>query len=200
MSFTAWIIEYIASLVEYLGYPGIFILMTLESSGIPIPSEAVVTFAGFLASRGVFNLYMIILISTLANLTGSIIFYYLGYIYGESFVHKYGRFLRINDSHIKFIEKWFDRYGDITVFIGRITPAIRTYISLPAGMGKMNKNRFIILTLVGSLIWNLFLAYIGLWLGDNWISIVEYLDIIAVIAMIIIIIILFYLKRIGWKI
>lgn len=200
MSITAWIIEYITDLIRQLGYLGIYILMTFESSGIPIPSEVVVTFGGFLAARGIFDFHTIVIISTLANLTGSLIFYYVGYFYGEAFVHKYGRFFRIDMSHVDLVRKWFRRYGDLTIFIGRITPAIRTYISLPAGIGKMDLLRFSILTIIGSYIWNFILAYMGLLLGENWAIIIKYLDIVAIVIIAILIIAIVYLKKIGWKI
>jgi len=195
MSITAILVEYLADLIEYLGYIGIFILMTLESSGIPIPSEIVVTFAGFKSFEGSFNLIDITLVSTLANLTGSLIFYYIGYRYGGPFVDRYGKYLRLNNEHIDLVKRWFGKYGDISIFIGRITPGVRTYISFPAGLARMNLRNFIILTLIGSIIWNYMLAYAGYVLRDNWHKIIPIIDYIAIIAIPLIIIILYIMWR-----
>ncbi len=195
MSVTAILIKYLADLIEYLGYIGIFILMTLESSGIPIPSEIVVTFAGFKSLDGSFNLISVTLVSTLANLAGSLIFYYIGYRYGEPFVEKYGRYLKLSDEHIDLVKRWFGKYGDISIFIGRITPGIRTYISFPAGLARMNLRNFIIFTITGSIIWNYMLAYAGYILRDNWCKIIPIIDYIAVIAIPLTILILYIMWR-----
>ena len=195
MSVTAILIKYLADLIEYLGYIGIFILMTLESSGIPIPSEIVVTFAGFKSLDGSFNLISVTLVSTLANLAGSLIFYYIGYRYGEPFVEKYGRYLKLSDEHIDLVKRWFGKYGDVSIFIGRITPGVRTYISFPAGLARMNLRNFIIFTITGSVIWNYMLAYAGYILRDNWYKIIPIIDYIAVIAIPLTILILYIMWR-----
>ncbi len=196
MSILAPIIEWVIELIGEFGYFGIFILMVLESAGIPIPSEAVVTFSGFLATRGVFDFWLVVLVSTLANLVGSMIFYYIGYFWGEPFVKRYGKYLYLGTHHLELARKWFNKYGGITVFVGRITPAVRTYISFPAGVGRMNIYSFTVLTIIGSVIWNFILAYFGVWLGENWEIITGYIDTIAVIAVIaLLIIVLIYFRR-----
>jgi len=198
MSITEEIIEYIASIVERTGYLGIFILMTLESCGIPIPSEAVVTFSGFLSSRGSFDFWIVIVVSTLANLTGSLIFYYLGYYYGESFLLRYGRYFHLDKDKIGLVKKWFNKYGELAIFIGRITPAVRTYISFPAGLSSMRLPVFILYTAIGSLIWNFILTYIGYILGSRWMDIIPYLDYLTIIVIIILVIagiVYIYIKK-----
>lgn len=196
MSITAEIIEYIAGIVERTGYVGIFLLMTLESCGIPIPSEAVVTFSGFLSSRGSFDFWIVIVVSTLANLVGSLIFYYIGYYYGESFLLRYGRYFHLDKDKINLVKSWFNKYGELAIFIGRVTPAVRTYISFPAGLSYMRLSCFIGYTLAGSLVWNFILAYIGYILGSRWMDIIPYLDYltITVIASLVVISIAYIYK------
>ena len=189
------LIEWISEIVKAVGYGGIFIFMVLESAGIPIPSEAVVTFSGFLVSRGYFDFWLVIITATLANLVGSLVFYYTGYKYGDVFVVKYGKYIHLNHHHLELARYWFGKYGSITVFIGRITPVVRTYVSFPAGAGRMNINKFVIYTIAGSLIWNYFLTVIGEWLGANWLSISKYLDAIGILSIFILLLVLIYLTR-----
>ena len=193
------IVTVLVNVIYDMGYPGVFILMVLESAGIPIPSEIVVTFSGFLASQGYFNFWLVVFITTLANLIGSLIFYYVGYRFGNPFILKYGKYIYLTHHHLDLAKQWFEKYGDITVFIGRITPAVRTYISFPAGLGAMNLYRFIILTIIGSFIWNFILAYFGLWLGENWKVVTKYLDMIGLIAIILAITLVVYFWRQGWR-
>lgn len=146
--------------------------MTAESALIPIPSEVTMTFAGFLASTGRFNLILVIFVGALANLVGSILAYWLGY-WGEEtvirdLIKKYGKFLLITEDEYDRAEKWFRKYGESITFFSRILPVVRTFISLPAGIAEMNFWRFSIFTFIGSLIWSAFLTYIGFALGKNW--------------------------------
>lgn len=151
-----------------LGYPGVFFLMTLESVNIPIPSEVVMPFSGFLALQGTFNFWGVAAAGTLGNVAGSLLSYYLAE-WILSIRAKYG-FLRIilSESHIEKTNEWFRKYGSYSIFFGRVVPVVRTFISLPAGIGKMNVAKFTVLTLVGSLIWSVFLTYVGFFLGSNW--------------------------------
>lgn len=195
-SITAGIIEYIISIIASIGYIGIFFTMSLESAGIPIPSEVVVPFAGYLSVRGELDFNLVVLVSTFANLTGSIALYYIGLFYGRRFVIRYGKYLLLEERHLDYVEDLFNRYGSVITFIGRVTPGVRTYISIVAGMGRMAMTPFIFYTVVGSLIWNWLLAYLGVLLGENWESIVPYLDTLAVIALVAMAILVFlYLKR-----
>jgi membrane protein DedA with SNARE-associated domain len=176
------ILEFITGLISSWGYAGIFITMTLESALIPIPSEAVIPFAGFLAYMGEMNIWIIVLVSSLANLTGSIIAYYVGMYLGRPFVEKYGKYVLLNTGHLQLVENWFSKYGNLTVVFSRMLPLIRTYNALPAGMGRMNFPRFCLYTFIGSIPWNLTLVLLGWVLKENW-AILEkyslYLDVIA---------------------
>lgn len=168
----------IISFIGMSGYVGVFLLMAAESALIPIPSEVTMPFAGYLASTGRFNLVFVIIIGALANLAGSILAYFLGAWGQEAVVSKlirsYGKYFLITESEFSHSEKWFRKYGEKIVFFSRLLPVIRTFISLPAGIAKMNFWRFSMLSLMGSLIWSALLAYIGYALGKNWESIHVY--------------------------
>lgn len=162
----------IIQVINVSGYWGVFILMAAESALIPIPSEVTMTFAGFLASTGRFNLILVILVGAFANLFGSILAYWLGY-WGEEtvirdLIKKYGKYLLISEDEYDRAEKWFRKYGESITFFSRILPIVRTFISLPAGIAEMNFWRFSFFTFIGSLIWSALLSYIGFILGKNW--------------------------------
>lgn len=152
--------------------------MTLESALIPIPSEITMPFAGFLANKGALSLPGIILAGALGNLIGSLIAYGLGYFLEEtvieSLVKKYGKFVLITQEEYHKSIRWFNKYGNKIAFFSRLLPAVRTFISLPAGLSEMNVWKFSIYTFFGSLIWSAFLAYTGFYLGENWPSLEQY--------------------------
>lgn len=181
------IVELITSFIETTGYLGIFGLMLLESALIPIPSEIIMPFSGFLVAGGKLSPAGVVMAGSLGNLAGSVITYYLGIRVGRAVVIKYGRYILFKKHHLELTEQWFQKYGDRTAFVGRLLPAIRTYVSLPAGLGKTNFKKFVIYTLAGSIIWNTALTYVGMQLGSNWKDIDKYsvyLDIAAVAAII----------------
>lgn len=165
--------SYIIQFIRATGYAGVFILMTLESALIPLPSEVTMPFAGSLVSSGVFSFWPLAIIGTLANLTGSLLAYGLGYL-GEGAVRKYGRYILLREKEFEHAQKLFNKYGEAITFVSRILPAIRTYISLPAGIAKMDLKKFIVYTALGSLIWSTFLTYLGVVLGANWHSLSGY--------------------------
>lgn len=176
------IIDFVISFISSLGYPGIFLLMILESALIPIPSEIIMPFSGFLVSKGTFDPISVVLAGTFGNLVGSILTYYLGIKAGRAFILKYGKYILFKKSHLEFTEELFEKYGDKISFFCRLLPAVRTYISLPCGVGKANFVKFSIYTFLGSLIWNSMLTYVGILLGNNWKNIDKYaiyLDIVA---------------------
>ncbi|MGD0352110.1 MAG: DedA family protein [Dehalococcoidia bacterium] len=177
------ILEFITGLISSWGYAGIFVTMTLESALIPIPSEAVIPFAGFLAYMGEMNIWLIVLVSSLANVTGSIIAYEIGKYLGRGFIERYGKYVLLNMGHLQLIERWFDKYGSLTVLFCRMLPLVRTVNALPAGIGKMNFPKFCIFTFIGSIPWNLALVFVGYLLKQNW-NILEkyslYIDMLAV--------------------
>lgn len=163
-----WIIQIITS----SGYIGVFILMTLESALIPMPSEVTMPFSGFLSTTGVFNVWGVILVGTLGNLVGSLVAYYLGF-YGEAtlvkdIIKKYGKYVLISEKEFHHAEKWFRTHGEIIVFASRLLPVIRTFISLPAGIAKMEIKKFVLYTVSGSFLWSVLLTYIGVVMGKNW--------------------------------
>ena len=167
-SLTDPIVEFAVSVVDALGLPGIFVLMLLESACIPIPSEATMLFAGFNVSRGEYGLWAVTLVGSLANLVGSWVAYWVGYAGRVEVLERHGAKLHIKPSHLQWADRWFERYGDATVFFTRMLPIIRTFISLPAGVARMPFWRFSLLTFLGCLPWVFMLTYIGLEVGDRW--------------------------------
>ena len=161
---SGWVLE----IIERTGYAGIFLLSTLESCAIPIPSEVVVPFSGFLAVSGRFNLWLVILVATLANLVGSIVLFLIGRSGGRWFLERYGKYFLIHKHDMERGDKWFAKYGSKAVFWSRMLPAVRTFISLPAGVAEMNFYKFSFYTLLGTLPWNAGLAIIGYKTGENW--------------------------------
>ncbi len=168
------IVESITSIISTMSYPGIFFLMILESALIPIPSEIIMPFSGFLASTGKLSSVGVVLSGTFGNLVGSILTYYLGINVGRAFLIKYGRYVFFKKEHLELTENLFKRYGDKVSFVGRLLPGIRTYVSLPAGIGKTKFTKFVIYTFLGSIIWNSMLTYVGMKLGSNWKNIDKY--------------------------
>ena len=161
--------RFATGVVADLGLPGIFVLMLLESACIPIPSEATMLFAGFNVSRGEYSLLAVTAVGSVANLVGSWVAYAVGYFGRVEVLERHGRKLHVRPSHLAWADRWFERYGDATVFFTRMLPIIRTFISLPAGVARMPFWRFSILTLVGCVPWVLMLTYIGVKAGDNWV-------------------------------
>jgi membrane protein DedA with SNARE-associated domain len=192
------IVEFITSIISTMSYPGIFFLMILESALIPIPSEIIMPFSGFLASTGKLNYIGVVLAGSFGNLVGSILTYYLGINVGRKVILKYGRYIFFKKKHLELTENLFNKYGDRVSFVGRLLPGIRTYVSLPAGIGKTKFTKFVIYTFTGSIIWNFMLTYVGMKLGSNWKNIDKYsiyLDILAVIAIAVFLIWFLYNSR-----
>lgn len=183
------LVNWVIGVISALGYPGILVLSAIESANIPIPSEVIVPFSGYLAWAGRFSFWAVVAAAGLGNLLGSLLSYWIGLRGGRAFVQRYCRYLFV---HISRAERWFERWGDIAVFIGRLLPGVRTFISLPAGMGRMDLKKFAIYTLAGSLIWSAMLAAFGLWLGPNWETLIgifrefEVLIVLAGIALLVI--------------
>lgn len=175
---------FVTNIISQIGYVGVFVLMVLESALIPVPSEVIMPFSGFLIASGNFNLFYIVLAGTLGNLVGSVISYYIGSKIGRALVLKYGKYIFIDENHLKLAEEWFRKFGDKIIFVSRNLPAVRTYISLPAGIAKMNILKFSLYTLVGSLPWNIALTYLGIIMGRNWETILKYTTILDVIVII----------------
>lgn len=156
------------NLIEQIGYVGIFVLSALESAAIPIPSEVVIPFSGFLVISGRFSLWGVVWVATFANLAGSVILFLIGKSGGRWAVEKYGKYLLIHKKDLDKADEWFNRHGVRAVFFSRMLPIIRTFISLPAGIAQMNIWKFSIFTFLGALPWNFALAFMGYKAGQNW--------------------------------
>lgn len=174
MGLTECLACYITLFIEKTGYIGVTILMTLESMVAPVPSEAVMPFAGFLISDGKFNFQAVILFSTLGSIIGSLISYYIGYYLGKPFVKKFGKLLLLNEHHLDVTEHFFNKYGEITIFFSRFIPVVRHFISIPGGVGRMNIFKFLLFTVIGAGLWNSFLTYVGFVLRNHWERILKY--------------------------
>ena len=181
------IIDWIVRTVGGLGYPGIFIMMFLESSFVPFPSEVVMIPAGYLAYKGEMSLLLAILAGTLGSLTGALFNYYLAIKLGRPFLLHYGKYVMFNEASLQKMEDFFARHGHISTFTGRLIPVVRQYISLPAGLARMNLAVFSFYTSLGAGIWVTILALLGYFIGGNELLIREYLrDIIVILAVAII--------------
>lgn len=188
--------EIALGLIAQTGYAGIFILSALESCAIPIPSEVVVPFSGFLAVSGRFSLPVVILVATVANLVGAVVLFWIGKSGGRRFLERYGKYVLIHQQDIERGHAWFKKYGDLAIFWSRMLPVARTYVSLAAGVAEMNFYKFSLYTFFGSLPWNAALAIIGYKAGENWRILEIYFRKFDVLIMVIIIVlIVFYL----WK-
>lgn len=154
--------------IAALGYWGVGLGMAIESANIPLPSEVILPFGGYLVHTGRLEFWQTVLVGTLGGTFGSVVSYYLGLRGGRPFLQKYGRFLGINERKLRVADRWFDRYGEATVFFTRLLPIIRTFISFPAGIACMNFKRFVLYTFLGSLPWSILLVYSGYALGQNW--------------------------------
>ena len=152
------------SLIGAYGYLGIFGLMTLEGASLPIPSEIVIPVAGYLAEKGVLNLYLAMLAVLGGNMLGAIIDYAIGYFLGKDVVYKHLRLFHIKKSSIDAFDEWFQRNGDIAVFVSRMVPVLRGLISFPAGFARMNFGKFVVFSLAGSAIWDILLILFGYYL------------------------------------
>ncbi len=168
------IAHWITGLISNTGYTGVLFLMIIESAGIPAPSEVIMPFAGFLVHTGRFNLYLVTLVGALGNLVGSLIAWWIGAKGGRPLIEKYGRLILISKHDLDLSDRFFSKFGNATVFIGRLLPIIRTYISFPAGIAKMPIVPFSIYTFLGALPWSLALAMVGRKLGENWQSLKGY--------------------------
>ncbi len=164
--------DFITSVISILGYPGIALMMAIESANIPLPSEIIMPFSGYLVSQGRFTLLGIALAGGIGCLLGSWLSYAIGYFGGETLVRKlikkYGKYVLVFEYELDEAIHFFNKYDQQIIFTSRLLPVIRTFISLPAGIAKMNFKVFTIYSLIGSIIWSYFLGYLGFVLGKNW--------------------------------
>lgn len=169
------IVNWLTAFITHYGLFAVFGLMTLESALIPIPSEVTMPFAGFLAGLGIMNFWLAIIVGAFGNLVGSLLAYALGYYKGEEWVRfaikKWGKWLLMRESEYDRAKAWYLKYGHGITFASRLLPVVRTFISLPAGIARMEVVSFGAYTFIGSLLWSGVLAYVGLKLGQNWVAI-----------------------------
>ncbi len=179
--------QYVTDLINQVGYPGIFILMVLANACTPVPSEIVMVFSGFVAQQGKLNFWLVGIVGTLGSLAGSIATYYIGYYGGRPLMEKYGKYILIGNHEMDIADRWFAKYGDKAAFISRLLPVVRAFISLPAGITRMDFTKFVIYSLAGSLPWVFALTYLGIILGDNWGMLEQYwvyVDIVTILGII----------------
>jgi len=187
---------FIIGTISRLGYGGIVLLMAIESACIPLPSEIIMPFSGYLVSTGVMNLWLVGLAGAVGCVLGSLVAYFAGAWGGRPLVEKYGRYVLISHHDLDLADRWFQRHGDITIFIGRLLPVIRTFIAFPAGIARMDLWRFNLYTFVGSYIWSLGLAWIGMKLGEHWNTLGVYFHRFdAAIGVILLVGIIWYVRR-----
>ncbi|MBO3061646.1 DedA family protein [Mammaliicoccus fleurettii] len=196
--------SWITCIMEQFGYLGIALLILLENVFPPIPSEVILTFGGFMTTKSELTIVGVVIASTIGSVFGAVILYWIGRILNvdrlERIIEKWGKYLRLTKEDVRKADAWFDKYGPWTVFFCRFIPLIRSLISIPAGMSGMNQWLFLLLTTLGTLIWNLILVIVGAKVGDNWHQIVNYMDVYsnfmyAIIAIGIIVFIIWFVKR-----
>jgi membrane protein DedA with SNARE-associated domain len=159
---------FIVATISLLGYSGIVLLMAIESACIPLPSEIIMPFSGYLVSTGQMNLWAVGIAGAVGCVLGSLVAYWVGMYGGRPLIEKYGRYVLISPHDLDMADRWFATRGEIIVFVSRLLPAIRTFIAFPAGVARMNLKRFVIYTFAGSFPWCLGLAYFGQKLGEKW--------------------------------
>jgi len=159
---------FIVATISAMGYGGVVLLMAIESACIPLPSEIIMPFSGYLVSTGELNLWGVAIAGAIGCVLGSLVAYWVGMYGGRPFIEKYGRYILLSRHDLDIADRWFGKYGEVIVFVSRLLPAIRTFIAFPAGVARMNLSRFVIYTFAGSLPWCLALAYVGQKLGEQW--------------------------------
>lgn len=178
-------INLIIQVISTIGYPGIFFLMMLEGMLLPIPSEVVMAFGGFLiathsaalpAFMGIPAFVILLIVGSIGNLVGALIAYLIGDYGGIPLINRYGKYVLLKEDTVAKTQLWFEKYGSISVFLTRLVPVFRTFISIPAGIARMNRKVFSAFTLIGALIWDTMLIFLGMEFGANWKSVVSYFD------------------------
>ena len=166
--------RFIVAAISTFGYSGIVFTMAIESACIPLPSEIIMPFSGYLVTTGQFSVIGVTLAGAIGNVIGSIVAYCAGIWGGRPFVERYGPYFLMSQKDLDLADRWFQKYGEAAVFFSRMLPVIRTFISLPAGVARMNFARFVVLTFIGSIPWCYGLAYVGVKMGERWEQLREY--------------------------
>lgn len=193
---TATLAYYAERAIHSIGYPGVFLAMTAESMILPMPSEAVMPFTGFLVADGVFSLPVVLLVAVLGSIVGSLISYFIGAWGGKPFVNRFGKYVLLDSRDLEATERFFKRRGEVAIFISRFIPVVRHLISLPAGAARMNLWKFSLFTVLGAGLWNTFLAVTGFYLKDHWSRIMHYSHLIdTVVIGLLVALIVWYVYR-----
>lgn len=198
--------EILISMVEKYGYLGVSLLILVENIFPPIPSEGILLFGGFAASQSLLNIWIVILSATIGSVVGAIVLYYIGFLLGKERLMaltsgKIGRILHLEPESVEKADGWFHKYGAKAVFVCRCIPVLRSLVSIPAGISKMNMSTFLPLTIIGSSIWNIIVVWLGYWAGDAWHKIEDilgvYSDIVLAILIVLVVVafIIFSIKR-----
>ena len=183
MGITEFLAGYITAFINRTGYASVFLFMVMESMVFPVPSEAVMPFAGFLIAEGRLSFAGVIAFSTLGSIVGSLISYWLGRYGGKPVVNRWGKYLLLDHRDLEITERFFSRRGNIAIFISRFIPVIRHLISIPAGIGRMDITTFSIYTAIGAGLWNAFLAVVGYYLRQHWEVVMQYSRIVDLIVL-----------------
>ena len=195
-----WIIEF----MEKFGYFGVFLMIALENIFPPIPSEVVLTFGGFMTTKSDLTVFGVVVAATLGAVVGAVILYLIGLLLNvnqlEKIIDRWGHILKIKKEDIHKADRWFERYGVWTVFFCRMVPIVRSLISVPAGMARMNMALFLIFTTVGTLIWNTILVMLGAAFGEAWTTVLDYMSVYSnvfyvIFAVLFILVIAWYVKK-----
>lgn len=186
--------EWVTVVMTATGAAGVFFMMMLESACIPLPSEVILPFAGILVAQGTLSFSAALLVALAGQIAGSVVAYYVGRYGGRAFILRYGKYILLRRKELDLAERWFGQYGEITAFVTRLLPGIRTFISLPAGIARMPLWRFLAYSLLGALPWTAFLIWAGLrvgkiWQDPLWHPVFRVLDVVVVVVL---------LSLIGW--
>lgn len=200
MGITALIAQYATAFIDAAGYPSVLVLMTMESMVFPIPSEAVMPFAGFLVESGRFSFAGVIFFSTLGSIFGSLLSYGIGLYGGEPFIRRFGKYLLLDREELEWTKAFFQKKGEITILVSRFIPVVRHLISVPAGMGKMPVFKFLLYTILGAGAWNAILTVTGFYLKKNWSIVMKYshavdIVVVAILAGLVVMYIVRHLKK-----
>lgn len=195
MLIAEFLLDFVLQVISLLGYFGVFLLMLAESTVLPVPSELVLPFAGYLVSSGNFGLVEVLIAALFGSIVGSIISYYIGKTIGREAIIRFGKKVFLEERHLDLAHEWFEKYGEKMIFVCRFIPAVRHVISIPAGVAVMSLKKFLFYTALGAFLWNSFLVFCGMLLQKNWNEIIKYtqlLDIIIVFAVILLVLFFFY--------
>ncbi len=205
MSLFQSLFTFAANVLMSTGYAGVFILMVAESATLPVPSEVVLPLAGYLVYQKSLDFWLVVIVASIGSLVGTLIDYAIGYYLGRAVVLRYGRTIRLNQKHLAAIERWFTKYGEITVLLARFVPLIRTLVAFPAGISKIKLTKFIAFSIVGIFVWDAILVYLGVFFGNNSNEIAQtlYSDFgvieIAAIVIAVLVILVWVMRRRGTR-